>query len=227
MLGPIRMQADPSSDAVQGISGRSYYRARYYDAQTGRFFSEDPIKFFGGDVNLYRYVWNQSIRLRDPRGLWGAGVVGSAGAFGGLGGNASAGATVTIGGAYFPDTSAPLGFTSGGFVSAGAFAGGHGAFGTPNQCSSSNVRAAGNRGGGAGLGAGFMVTNGNSLNDLAGPFDNTTVLLPFMSIDLGEGANGVKTLTVTAGPGWGLGIFHYVTNSYTNPVSDASFCGCQ
>ena len=43
-------------------------------------------------------------------------------AFGGLGGNASAGATVTVGGAYFPDTSAPLSFTSGGSVSAGVFA---------------------------------------------------------------------------------------------------------
>lgn len=205
---------------------RWYYRARYYDPASGRFTREDPLGFYGGDINLYRYVWNHSTSLRDPRGLWGAGVVGSAGAFGGLGGSASAGATATVGGVVFADTSAPLGFTSGGFGSLGAFAGNHGLFGTPNQCSSTYAGGNSGAGIGAGVGGGFILTNGNSINDVAGPFDNTTVLLPFMSIDLGEGANGVKTLTVTAGPGWGLGIFHYSTNTYTNPVSDASFCGC-
>ena len=153
--------------------------------------------------------------------------MGSAGGFGGLGGDLSGGATVTVGGAYFLDSSAPFGFTSGGFASVGAFAGDHGAFGTPNQCPNTTPPG-GNSGAGVGVGVGggLMVTNGNSLNDLAGPFDNTTLLLPFMSLDLGEGANGVKTLAVTWGPGWGLGIFHYVTNTYTNPVSPASFCGC-
>jgi RHS repeat-associated protein len=68
MLGPIRMQADPSSDAVQGISGRSYYRARYYDATDGRFLSEDPIAFTGG-TNFYRYSSNNPINLIDPFGL--------------------------------------------------------------------------------------------------------------------------------------------------------------
>lgn len=29
-----------------------YMKARYYDADTGRFISEDPIGFDGGDVNL-------------------------------------------------------------------------------------------------------------------------------------------------------------------------------
>jgi len=68
MLGPIRMRADPSSDAVQGISGRSYYRARYYDATGGRFLSEDPIAFTGG-TNFYRYSSNNPINLIDPFGL--------------------------------------------------------------------------------------------------------------------------------------------------------------
>jgi len=69
MLGPIRMRADPSSDAVQGISGRSYYRARYYDPQTGRFLSEDPLLFEGNDTNFYRYVGNSPIGFYDPSGL--------------------------------------------------------------------------------------------------------------------------------------------------------------
>lgn len=32
--------------------------ARYYNPETGRFLSEDPIGFLAGDVNLYRYVNN-------------------------------------------------------------------------------------------------------------------------------------------------------------------------
>jgi RHS repeat-associated protein len=204
-------------------TGLYYYRARYYDPQSARFVSEDPLKFFGGDINLYRYVWNHPTSFRDPRGLWGAGVTGGAGAFGGVGETASGGATASIGGVFFSDPSAPLGFTSAGYLSLGAFGGDHGAFGTPGTCSS----VGGNRGAGVGAGVGFIVTNANSVDDLAGPFDNTTVALPFIAIDLGEGSNGVKTLSVTAGPGWGLGIFHYTTNIYTNPVSPSSSqCGC-
>ena len=37
-----------------------YYRARYYDAPLGRFISEDPSSFEGGDTNLYRYAGNDA-----------------------------------------------------------------------------------------------------------------------------------------------------------------------
>src|SRR5208283_3745603 len=37
-------------------NGFYYMRARYYDPQVGRFVSEDPIGFAGGDVNLMAYV---------------------------------------------------------------------------------------------------------------------------------------------------------------------------
>jgi RHS repeat-associated protein len=47
-----------------------YYRARYYDSQTGRFNSEDPIGTSGG-LNLYEYVLNNSVNWYDPRGLQG------------------------------------------------------------------------------------------------------------------------------------------------------------
>lgn len=43
--------------------------ARYYDANTGRFISEDPVGFQGGDVNLYAYVRNNPINGVDPSGL--------------------------------------------------------------------------------------------------------------------------------------------------------------
>jgi RHS repeat-associated protein len=47
-----------------------YSRARWYDPQIGRFISEDPIGFRGGDVNLYGYVLNNSVNFIDPEGLW-------------------------------------------------------------------------------------------------------------------------------------------------------------
>jgi RHS repeat-associated protein len=52
-------------------SGQYYYRTRYYDAGVGRFLSEDPISFKGGDANLYRYVGNNSTNVIDPTGLLG------------------------------------------------------------------------------------------------------------------------------------------------------------
>lgn len=41
-----------------------YSRARWYDPAQGRFVSEDPIGFAGGDVNLYGYVWQNPIGNR-------------------------------------------------------------------------------------------------------------------------------------------------------------------
>ena len=49
-------------------TGLMYYRARFYDPQIGRFTSEDPIGFAGGDVNLYGYVWNNPQHFKDPLG---------------------------------------------------------------------------------------------------------------------------------------------------------------
>jgi RHS repeat-associated protein len=50
-------------------TGLYYYRARYYDSATGRFLSEDPLQFGGGDANLYAYVANSPTNLIDPSGL--------------------------------------------------------------------------------------------------------------------------------------------------------------
>jgi uncharacterized protein RhaS with RHS repeats len=44
-------------------------RARYYDPSVGRFISEDPIGFEGGDVNLCAYVGNNPVNRIDPNGL--------------------------------------------------------------------------------------------------------------------------------------------------------------
>jgi len=46
-------------------------RAWYYSPNTGRFISEDPIRFGGQDTNLYRYVGNDPLRFTDSYGLLG------------------------------------------------------------------------------------------------------------------------------------------------------------
>lgn len=51
------------------FTGLHYYRARWYDGNLGRFISEDPIGFAGGDVNLYGYVGNKPLNFFDPFGL--------------------------------------------------------------------------------------------------------------------------------------------------------------
>src|SRR5438105_6967148 len=45
-----------------------YYRARYFDQNTGRFLSEDPIRWFGG-LNFFAYVDNDPTTSSDPSGL--------------------------------------------------------------------------------------------------------------------------------------------------------------
>jgi len=55
-----------------GVIGRnsmpSYYRARYYDPNTGRFLSEDSIGFEAG-ANFYEYGGDNPADLTDPFGL--------------------------------------------------------------------------------------------------------------------------------------------------------------
>src|SRR5215204_4719113 len=45
-----------------------YYRARYYHPSLQRFISEDPLRFAGGDLNLFAYARNSTPNLRDPSG---------------------------------------------------------------------------------------------------------------------------------------------------------------
>ncbi len=46
-----------------------YNRARYYDQNTGRWISQDPLGLDAGDSNLYRYVNNRPTGATDPSGL--------------------------------------------------------------------------------------------------------------------------------------------------------------
>src|SRR5947208_2508657 len=54
-------------------TGLRYYRTRYYDPIIGRFLSEDPIGFNGGN-NFYPYVGNGPTNFSDPSGLVPAGT---------------------------------------------------------------------------------------------------------------------------------------------------------
>jgi RHS repeat-associated protein len=60
-VGQYGVMAEPN--------GLYYMRARYYDPTVGRFISEDPLGFGGGDVNLFAYVSNNPIGAIDPYGL--------------------------------------------------------------------------------------------------------------------------------------------------------------
>jgi RHS repeat-associated protein len=68
-------QSGPASANTFRYTGREedppglyYYRSRYYSPQTGRFLSEDSIRFRSGDYSLCRYARNSPVMFRDPSG---------------------------------------------------------------------------------------------------------------------------------------------------------------
>ncbi|MEZ2228306.1 MAG: RHS repeat domain-containing protein [Microcoleus sp.] len=75
-FGNVLSQSNPDASSRYLFTGREFdretglqfNRARYYDPGTGKFLSEDPIGFDGGDANLYGYVQNSSVNTTDPTG---------------------------------------------------------------------------------------------------------------------------------------------------------------
>jgi RHS repeat-associated protein len=149
-----------------------YYRARYYDPTLGRFMSDDPVELAGGDVNLYRYVWNGPLQFTDPAGEWGVGVHGGVSGGAGLGAGATATASTGIG--VFGG--GPNGVNTGVFGTAGAFAGlANNGLRYPNPPGSRNDGTGYVFGYGLGVSLGLFGTNAKSVCDLQGPFKTLTI----------------------------------------------------
>ena len=68
LTGSISTRYTYTGREIDTDTGLMYYRERWYDAQQGRFISEDPIGLDGG-LNLYGYVENNPMSLNDPSGL--------------------------------------------------------------------------------------------------------------------------------------------------------------
>ncbi|MFV0445495.1 MAG: RHS repeat-associated core domain-containing protein [Planctomycetaceae bacterium] len=59
-----------SGHELDPATGLYDMQARWYDPQSGRFLSTDPLGYAAGDVNLYRYVGNSPTNGGDPTGLY-------------------------------------------------------------------------------------------------------------------------------------------------------------
>lgn len=63
--------------------GLYYMRARYYDSFVGKFLSEDPLGFGGGDWNTYAYAGGNPVMNVDPGGEFYSGFNSSCGTYAG------------------------------------------------------------------------------------------------------------------------------------------------
>ena len=142
-----------------------YMRARYYDASVGRFVSEDPAGFDGGDVNLYAYVMGNPIVRIDSLGLWyidinvtgGAGRGGTGGLqIGGAGIYAYAGTGIADGGGV--SVTLNSGDPSPGLSAAVTVSGGNGVIGGLVSAINSLSEQSNSVGAGWGVGMGAAIT---------------------------------------------------------------------
>ena len=62
---------------IDWVTGLYYFRARWYNPETGRWISKDPIGIAGG-LNLYAFCGNNPVNFTDPFGLLNAGQAGAA-----------------------------------------------------------------------------------------------------------------------------------------------------
>jgi RHS repeat-associated protein len=75
--GNVASETNSAVDEIFGFTGRLLDDAtgeqwnlnRWYDPQTGRWTSEDPVSFFGDPSNLYRYGNDNPVSATDPDGM--------------------------------------------------------------------------------------------------------------------------------------------------------------
>jgi RHS repeat-associated protein len=72
----VELEGDPSGNPFRytgrrydAETGLYYYRARYYDADLGRFLQVDPVGY-ADQWNLYAYVGNNPLNATDPTGMY-------------------------------------------------------------------------------------------------------------------------------------------------------------
>jgi RHS repeat-associated protein len=76
-LGNLISETDSSVEVSFGFTGKwtdpetgyAHHLNRWFDPVIGKWLSEDPIGFDGGDTNLQRYVANQVTSMIDTDGL--------------------------------------------------------------------------------------------------------------------------------------------------------------
>jgi RHS repeat-associated protein len=212
-------------------TGLTRFGARDYDAHTGRWTTKDPIRFAGGDVNLYGYVWNDPINFIDPPGLWGFGISGAEATEVGFGtGVAGAGQQGAVGVGTFASITKLVEGDWANVQSFGGFASWGGIAYEGNNMASYPANCGGGiLGGYAGLGANVWITNADDVSDLAGPFHtfslNAAWGLKAFSLQVAWGKNAAgDTIGMLsyglpgAGAGVGASISLYDTNTWTSDV---------
>jgi hypothetical protein len=192
------------------------FGTRDYDAAAGRWMASDPVRFLGGQPNLYSYINGDPINATDKTGLFGFGTTAGYEVSTGIGMgvvlSASSGAVQVFNG-WSPSGTAV--YTS------SAFAGSPYPSEEPISCGPDPVyypiqdpimTKGWAMGVYAGVGWGAFVTSASSLADFGGPSSNLTLNLPLISIQLSASASAV-TFGFTVGPSFGADISYFESNT--------------
>jgi RHS repeat-associated protein len=189
-------------------TGLVRFGARDYDPSIGRWTSKDPSGLADGP-NIYKYAYGDPVDFEDPSGLWGVGPIASGSAEGGVGPVVSAGGTASGGAGVF--WGGPQGVNGGEFGSAGEFLG-------ENQSYPGGGETPWALGAYGGAGGGLFCTNANSAQELNGPFKTISVNIGLIisgSLQV-SWSGSTWIISFTAGPGAGVSISNYTTNTWTH-----------